>query len=63
MGLDRRIGIREMKKKLFEFIGLEKYLSSSVIALDDQQKLQRSITAITKRNLANSSKIKHYLFY
>lgn len=63
MGVDRRIGIREMKKKLFEFIGLEEYLSSSVIALDDQQKLQQSITTITKRNLANSSKIKHYLFY
>lgn len=40
MGVDRRIGIREMKKVLFEFIRPEKYLSSSVIASDDQQKLQ-----------------------
>lgn len=36
MGVDRRIGIKEMKKMLFEFIMPEKYLSSSVITTDDQ---------------------------
>lgn len=56
MGVDRRIDIREMKKMLFELIRPEKYLSSSVIASDDQQKLQQSITANTKRNLATAPK-------
>lgn len=36
MGVDRRIGIREIKKMLFEFIMREKYLSSTVITTNDQ---------------------------
>lgn len=40
MRVDRRIGLWEMKKLLFELIRPEKYLSFSVIASDDQKKLQ-----------------------
>lgn len=45
IGVDRRIGIREMekkkKKKLSKFKRPEKYLSSTVIASHDQKKLQQ----------------------
>jgi len=41
---------------LFECKRPEKYLSSSVISSDDQQKLLQSITANTKRNLATAPK-------